>query len=64
MAQFKIPKAYLKVGRGDTRLWKPDVKGKFSVKSFFKDLNVTFNREEDWKSFWNSLVPPQVLVFC
>lgn len=51
MVQFKRPKAYLSVGRGDTRLWKPDVKGKFSVKSFFKDLNVTFNREEDWKSF-------------
>ena len=30
-----LDKVYLSGGKGDIRIWKPDVKGKFSVKFFF-----------------------------
>ena len=33
-----LDKFYLYVGRGDNRVWRPDVKGNFSVKSFFNSL--------------------------
>ena len=29
-----LEKVYISVGRSDSRIWKPDVKGKFSVKPF------------------------------
>ena len=40
----------------DKRIWKPDIKCMFSVKSFFKDLTVNSDRMEGWKSFWNPLL--------
>ena len=48
----------------DVRLWKSDVKGHFSVKSFYNALVDTSPRVEGSKSFWYSVVPPRVLAFC
>ena len=56
--------AYLSIARYGVGLWKSEVKGQFSAKSFFKDMNVSSNSVQGWKSFWNTLVPPRVLVFC
>ena len=59
-----VDKIFLSVGRGDKRVWKPDVKGNFSVKSFFDSLTENPDRAVGWYSFWDPLVPPRVLAFC
>lgn len=33
-----LDKSFLLVGKGDSRIWKPDVKGNFSMRSFLKDF--------------------------
>ena len=45
-------------------VWKPDVKGQFSVKSFYNVLNDISGLISGWKSFWDPSVPPRVLAFC
>ena len=46
-----LDKAYLSIARDDVSLWKPEVKGQFSAKSFFKDMNVSSTSVQGWKSF-------------
>lgn len=60
---FLVKKIYLYVGRRDVRIWKPDAKDQFSVKSFYNDLIGVDGRMVSWKKFWNSSIPPRVLVF-
>ena len=45
-----LEEAYLSIARSDVRLPKPYVKGDFSMKSFFKDMNVSSNSAQGWKS--------------
>eukprot|EP00268_Persea_americana_P004864 TRINITY_DN11594_c1_g6_i1.p1 TRINITY_DN11594_c1_g6~~TRINITY_DN11594_c1_g6_i1.p1 ORF type:complete len:114 (-),score=20.52 TRINITY_DN11594_c1_g6_i1:150-491(-) len=39
-----LDKVNLLRGRGDIRIWKPDIKSMFSVKSFFKELIVNYDK--------------------
>lgn len=51
----------------DERLWGPDPKGQFSVKSFYDMFtwqSYTHMKEEGWTDCWNRLVPPRILVLC
>ena len=59
-----LDKVYVSVGGYDERLWKPAVKGQFSVESFCNVLADSSDRGQGWQSFWNPYVPPRVLVFC
>ena len=59
-----LDNVYLSLGKLDSRVWKPDTKGHFLVKSFFSVLNDSSVREDGWSSFWDPSVPPRVLVFC
>lgn len=47
-----LDKVYLSVGRGDKRVWNPDVKDNFSVKSFFNNLTENLDRVAGWHSHW------------
>lgn len=59
-----LHKAYVSLRRGNFRLWKLDVKGKFSIKSFFAVLLNRSIRVEGWQSFWGSSLLSRVSVFC
>lgn len=59
-----LESTFLSRDRADARLWHTDVKGKFSVKLFYKVLSRSQGRENCWRKFWNKLVSPRVLVFC
>lgn len=59
-----LEKVYVSMDKSDVRLWKPDVEGQFSVKSFYNALVDTNLRVEGWKSFWYYVVPPRVLASC
>ena len=56
-----LDKIYLSIGRADERLWTPNVKGQFSVKSFYNVMSVS-GRVEIWKSFWDPSIPPRVCL--
>ena len=58
-----LTKIYLSVDKTDDRLWKPDVKGQFSVKSFYNVSNDMLGPMDGWNSFWDPLVPLRVLAF-
>ena len=47
-----------------SRVRKPDVKGRFSMKSFYNALADSSGGVEGWHNFWTPTVPPRVLVFC
>eukprot|EP00268_Persea_americana_P053131 TRINITY_DN5994_c5_g1_i2.p1 TRINITY_DN5994_c5_g1~~TRINITY_DN5994_c5_g1_i2.p1 ORF type:complete len:134 (-),score=24.75 TRINITY_DN5994_c5_g1_i2:1010-1411(-) len=57
-----LEKVYVSMDKSDVRLWKADVEGQFSVKSFYNALVDTNPRVEGWKSFWYSVVPPRVFA--
>lgn len=57
-------KVYMSVGKLDVRLWKPDVKGQFSVKSLYNALIDSSVRVGGWQSFWDPSILPRVLAFC
>ena len=59
-----LDRYYLSGGKSDVGLWKPDIRGHFSVKSFYKVLSASDVRMEGWHNFWVSYVPPRVLAFC
>ena len=59
-----LDKYYFSKGKTDVRLWKPDVRDLFSVRSFYKVLSASDVRMEGWHNFWVSYVPPRVLAFC
>lgn len=67
-----LESTFLSLDRADARSWHTDVKGKFSVKSFYKFSVKSFYKvlsrsqgsEDCWRKFWNKLVSPRVLVFC
>ena len=50
-------------GGCDVRVWKPAVKGNFSVKSFYDALLDSSHSIQGGKRFWDSTIPPQVLAF-
>lgn len=54
----------MSVGRRDVRIWKPDAKGQFSVKSFYNALTGVNSWIVGWKRIWDPSVPPRVLVLC
>ena len=43
-----LENVYFSHGRGDIRIWKPDIRGMFSMKSFVKNLTVNSDRMEVW----------------
>ena len=43
-----LENVYFSRGRGDIRIWKPDIRGMFSMKSFVKNLTVNSDRMEVW----------------
>lgn len=55
---------YVSSDKSDVKLWKSDVKGQLSVKSFYNALVDTSPTVEGSKRFWYSVVPPRVLAFC
>eukprot|EP00268_Persea_americana_P051139 TRINITY_DN5624_c1_g1_i1.p1 TRINITY_DN5624_c1_g1~~TRINITY_DN5624_c1_g1_i1.p1 ORF type:complete len:161 (-),score=21.45 TRINITY_DN5624_c1_g1_i1:1060-1542(-) len=48
---------YFSVLRKDERLWKPDTKGQFSVKSLYNVLSGAIARMVDWRHFLDPCVP-------
>ena len=59
-----LDNVFVSVGREDERIWKPAVKGQFSVKTFYNVLADNSSRGNGWQSFWDPYVPPRVSVFC
>ena len=61
-----LDKVYLSVGKRDVRLWKPDAKGNFIMKSFYNVLIDSSNGGGVglWRRFWDPYIPPRVMVFC
>eukprot|EP00268_Persea_americana_P068558 TRINITY_DN9561_c0_g1_i2.p1 TRINITY_DN9561_c0_g1~~TRINITY_DN9561_c0_g1_i2.p1 ORF type:complete len:168 (-),score=9.92 TRINITY_DN9561_c0_g1_i2:179-682(-) len=59
-----LDKVYLSLGKPDVRLWKPDFKGEFSVKSLYSFLIDNSSVSDGWRCFWDCFIPPRVLVFC
>lgn len=49
-----LDKVYLSIGTSNDRVWKPDVKGQFLVKSFYNILSTSHGRVEGWLFFWDS----------
>lgn len=60
----KLGQFYKSVGKWDVRLWKPDAKDQFLVKSFYNALVDFGVSMEGWERFWDPLIPPRVLAFC
>lgn len=59
-----LDNVYFSPEKSDVRLWKPDVKCQFSVKSFYNVLVDNNERRGGGDNFWISSIPPRVLVFC
>lgn len=59
-----LDKVYLSLGKPDVRIWKPDVKGKLSVKSLYNVLIDDSSVSYGWRRFWDLYMLPRVLVFC
>eukprot|EP00268_Persea_americana_P065683 TRINITY_DN8817_c0_g1_i1.p1 TRINITY_DN8817_c0_g1~~TRINITY_DN8817_c0_g1_i1.p1 ORF type:complete len:107 (+),score=13.61 TRINITY_DN8817_c0_g1_i1:929-1249(+) len=59
-----LEKVYVATNKSDVTVWKPDVRGQFSVTFFYNALVDTNPKVDGWKSFWFSVVPPRVLAFC
>lgn len=49
--------------RDDERIWHPDSRGGFFVKSFYKELQGHGDYNAYWKWCRNSLLSPKVLMF-
>lgn len=59
-----LDKVLIFVDNEDKRLWSPDSKGQFLLRSFY-DVSIGEKRGVlSWKFYWNKLVPPRVVVFC
>lgn len=59
-----LEKVFLSMNKDDERLWSPDPKVQFSVKSFYDVLHGDKDVIRGWKRLWNKLVLPQFVVFC
>lgn len=59
-----LDKVYLSDGGTDEKLWKPDVKGQLSFKSFYNVLYDIFGQVGGWQFFSDPFVPLRALVFC
>ncbi|OVA13141.1 Reverse transcriptase zinc-binding domain [Macleaya cordata] len=47
----------------DTRVWSPDVKGIFSVKSLYYQVTKDQSPDFDCKKIWSAPVPHRVIFF-
>lgn len=59
-----LEKVLLSADSDDIRLWSPDPKGQFSVRSFYNVLIGGKAIIPSWKFYWNKLVLPRVAIFC
>ena len=53
-----LDNVYVNGGGCDVRVWKPVVKGNFSVKSFYNALLDSSSPIQGGKRFWNFAIPP------
>eukprot|EP00268_Persea_americana_P013605 TRINITY_DN1601_c1_g1_i5.p1 TRINITY_DN1601_c1_g1~~TRINITY_DN1601_c1_g1_i5.p1 ORF type:complete len:189 (+),score=8.84 TRINITY_DN1601_c1_g1_i5:231-797(+) len=59
-----LDNVYINGGGCDVRVWKPAVKGNFSVKSFYNALLDSSSPIQGGKRIWDSTIPPRVIAFC
>lgn len=58
-----LERVFLPVNKEDERLWSPDSKGEFSIKSFYTTLSGGRPIEEGWQKFCICWCPQEFLAF-
>ena len=58
-----LDKVYFSLGKPNVKIWIPDVKEEFSVKSLYNVLIDNSSVSYGWLRFWDRYIPPRVLVF-